>query len=123
MRTLTSLVAAALVCLSLAACNEESIAAGSLSPEAQKGANIIASSGCGTCHTIPGIENADGLVGPPLNHMAKRTYIAGVVRNSPEHMAQWVMDPQSIVPNTAMPNLGLSRKQANAVVAYLATLD
>ncbi len=87
------------------------------------GATLIGKFGCGACHTIPGIHGADGLVGPPLDHMGKRVYVAGVLRNTPDNMMAWLRDPQSVVPNNAMPDAGLNEQQARDIAAYLYTLD
>lgn len=75
---------------------------------ADRGAAIIASTGCGSCHSIPGIAGADGRVGPPLEHLAARIYIAGILRNTPDNLARWVRNPQKIVPGNVMPEMGLS---------------
>lgn len=88
-----------------------------------RGAALIGKFGCGACHTIPGIDGADGLVGPPLDHMGQRVYVAGVLRNTPDNMMTWLLDPQSIVPNNAMPDVGLDEQQARDVAAYLSTLQ
>ena len=89
---------------------------------ASRGVEVIHMKGCGGCHTIPGINDAHGLVGPPLFFFARRTYIAGEVANKPDNLVHWVMNPQSIEPHTAMPNLGLTEQQARDVAAYLYTL-
>lgn len=89
---------------------------------ASAGKRIIADRGCGKCHTIPGIPNANGLVGPPLNSMGRRSYIAGIFPNQPDNMVQWLMSPKSMKPKTAMPSVGLSEQQARDVAAYLYTL-
>jgi cytochrome c2 len=78
--------------------------------------------GCHTCHTIPGIEGADSLVGPPLDRIASRTYIAGVLTNSPDNMIRWLRDPHAVDQLTAMPNLGVSEEDARDIAAYLYTL-
>lgn len=88
----------------------------------QVGAQLIESYRCGVCHTIPGIRDADGLVGPPLTLFARRTYVGGEVPNTPPNLVRWIMDPSSIEPGTAMPTLGLSEQQARNVAAYLYTL-
>jgi cytochrome c oxidase assembly factor CtaG/cytochrome c2 len=88
-----------------------------------RGASEIVAVGCGTCHSIPGIANADGLVGPPLDHMGRRIFVAGMLRNTPDNMAVWLRDPQAIVPGNAMPDMGLSDRQARDITAYLYTLD
>jgi len=90
--------------------------------DAGRGARLIAQYGCGGCHIIPGINAADGLVGPPLNKMARRVYIAGLLRNSPNNLAAWIENPQAIVPGNAMPAMGINNEQARDIVAYLYTL-
>ena len=87
------------------------------------GAELIAREGCGLCHTIPGIANAEGRIGPPLEHIGSRSYIAGVLRNSPDNMVTWLRHPQKVVPGNAMPDMGLSETDARAITAYLDTLD
>jgi mono/diheme cytochrome c family protein len=90
--------------------------------DAARGAQLIGNTGCGACHTIPGIRGAHGLVGPPLLWFSRRTYIAGEVPNTPENLIRWVQSPKSIEPATAMPTAGLSEQQARDVAAYLYTL-
>ena len=87
------------------------------------GRALILANGCGTCHIIPGIDTAQGLVGPPLNHMARRRIIAGVMQNTPANMAQWLLAPQQVVPGNAMPDVGLTEAEALDVTAYLYTLE
>jgi cytochrome c2 len=88
----------------------------------EAGAVLISAKGCGGCHRIPGIGDADGLVGPPLDHMSRRTIIAGILRNTPSNMIAWLRAPQEIVPGNAMPDVGLSDDEARHVTAYLYTL-
>jgi cytochrome c1 len=89
---------------------------------ADRGKDAISTYGCGSCHTIPGIRTARGMVGPPLNFWSKRTYIAGEVPNTPNDLIRWIKVPQSIEPGTAMPNLGVSDASARDIAAYLYTL-
>lgn len=86
------------------------------------GRSVIANFKCGSCHTIPGIPGAQGVFGPPLTMMARRSYIAGNFPNSPDNLERWVMAPTAMKPKTAMPDLGLTRQQARNVTAYLETL-
>jgi cytochrome c2 len=79
--------------------------------------------GCGTCHVIPGVREADGTVGPPLIDFRRRGYIGGELTNTPQHLIEWIMDPHKIEPGTAMPNLGVSEQQARDITAYLYTLQ
>jgi cytochrome c len=89
---------------------------------AELGKQAIVAYGCGTCHVIPGIRVAQGLVGPPLTTFARRTYIAGEAPNTPERLVRWIQAPQSIEPGTAMPDLGVTEQQARNIAAYLYTL-
>ena len=69
-----------------------------------------------------GIAGARGLVGPPLNAMGLRGYIAGRMPNKPENMIHWIAHPHSVDPQTAMPETGISEDDARHVAAYLYTL-
>lgn len=89
---------------------------------AGRGAEVIGHYRCGACHSIPGIDNANGLVGPPLMWWSRRTFIAGELPNKPENLVHWIRSPQSIVPGNAMPDLGLSEEEARDAAAYLYTL-
>jgi putative membrane protein len=85
------------------------------------GAVAIRSYGCGSCHTIPGIRGANALVGPPLAGIGGRSYIAGVLTNSPDNLTRWIQHPQQVDPLTAMPDLGVSEADARDIASYLYT--
>jgi cytochrome c2 len=72
---------------------------------------------------IPGIAATPAPVGPPLEGMARRGFIGGVLPNTPANMQRWLLDPRAIDPRTAMPPLGLTQRDAADIAAYLATLD
>lgn len=78
--------------------------------------------GCGACHEIPGVDDARGLVGPPLGNIADRSYLAGQLPNTPDNMIRWVRAPQSIESGTAMPDLNVNERDARDIAAYLYTL-
>jgi cytochrome c len=78
--------------------------------------------GCVSCHTIPGVPLAHATVGPPLDHFADRTYIAGSLLNTTDNLLYWILTPQAVEPGTAMPNMGMTEQQARDMVAYLYTL-
>ncbi|CAB3728492.1 c-type cytochrome [Paraburkholderia rhynchosiae] len=84
-----------------------------------RGKALIARAGCGSCHTIEGVEGANSLVGPPLNGFRQRTYIGGVAANSATNLERWLMHRQEFSPRTAMPDLGLSADQARDIAGYL----
>lgn len=79
--------------------------------------------GCITCHTIPGVKGADGVVAPPLTAFSQRAYVAGNLVNTRENLARWIRDPQEVEPGTAMPDLGVSEADAANMAAYLHTLE
>jgi cytochrome c1 len=87
-----------------------------------RGRTALAGFGCGACHDIPGVVGAHGRVGPPLGGIAERTMIAGEAPNTPDNMIAWLRDPQSIEPNTAMPNLHVDDRTARDMAAYLYSL-
>ena len=90
--------------------------------DAQRGRQIIKKYGCNTCHTIAGVRGADGLVGPPLTGIAQRMYIGGVTTNTPQHMVAWIQNPKQFDSKTAMPNVGVSHRDAVDIASYLYTL-
>lgn len=87
-----------------------------------RGIALIRNYGCGSCHAVPGVADADGVVGPPLNQIGRRIYLAGLLRNTPDNMVVWLRKPQDIVPGNVMPDMGLSDRDAHDVAAYLYTL-
>ena len=87
--------------------------------DARRGATLIAEYGCGSCHVIPGIENAHAVTGPPLDGFRDRVYVAGLLVNDVDDLARWIRRPSSVNPGNAMPDVGLSEAEARDVVAYL----
>jgi cytochrome c len=84
-----------------------------------RGSDAIRRYGCQSCHSIPGIEGANALVGPPLTGIASRSYIAGVLVNNPDNMITWIRNPPAVDNKTAMPNMGVTEKDARDIAAYL----
>jgi cytochrome c len=83
------------------------------------GAAKIEQYGCGSCHTIPGVPGARAHVGPPLTAFNRRTYIAGKLANDPANLELWIMHPRSVRPDTAMPEMGVTKNDAADIAAYL----
>ncbi len=88
----------------------------------ERGRQALADYGCNTCHTIPGVVDADATVGPPLVDWADRRYIAGNLINEPENLIFWIRFPQEVEPGTAMPDMGVEEPVARDMSAYLYTL-
>ena len=89
---------------------------------ADAGKKSIERFGCGSCHRIPGISGADSLVGPSLERIASRVYIAGRLINEPNAMIAWIRDPRHLRSPTAMPVLGVGEQEGRDIAAYLYTL-
>lgn len=87
------------------------------------GQHLITQYQCGSCHAIPGVAAARGRLGPSLQAFGKRSYIAGRVPNSPDALAQWLVAPASLVPDTPMPSMGVSPEEARHMAAYLGQLE
>jgi len=87
--------------------------------DAVRGRVVVEQYGCGACHVIPGIRSARGRVGPKLEDFVHQMYIAGVLTNTPENLAQWLQHPRQVNPLTAMPDLAVTARDANDMVAYL----
>lgn len=96
--------------------------AGDDTGDAERGRHVLQQYACIACHEIPGIVGASVPVGPPLDHMALRSFIAGVIENTPRNMVRWLRMPQQFVPDGAMPNLGVSEQDARDMAAYLESL-
>lgn len=90
---------------------------------ADRGQRLLAQYQCGSCHTIPGVAAARGIQGPSLEAFGKRSYIAGRIPNRADALARWISAPQSLVPDTAMPNMGVSNADARDMAAYLGRLQ
>jgi cytochrome c1 len=114
------------VALVVAACSTPGGAVPGAAPtlgDPDRGARLISDYGCGSCHVVPGVAGARGLVGPPLTDFGRRSYIAGVLPNTAGNLQHWIVDPQGVVPGNAMPDLDVSTVDARDIAAYLLTLD
>lgn len=87
----------------------------------KRGELAIRKYGCYTCHTIPGIEGADAVVGPPLNRMGSRNYVRHLP-NTPENLIRWIRHPKQVFSQTPMPDTGVTEQDGRDIAAYLYTL-
>jgi cytochrome c oxidase subunit 2 len=77
---------------------------------------------CAACHTIRGTA-ASGAYAPDLTHLQSRRLIAaGLLTNTPDHVADWVAHAQELKPSALMPDTVLKPADAAALIAYLSTL-
>ena len=87
----------------------------------ERGKGLFAAYGCGGCHMVNGVPQAQGMVGPPLDTIAVRAMIGGRLANSPANLERWIEDPQGVSPGTAMPRLGVTPAQSRDLAAFLYT--
>jgi mono/diheme cytochrome c family protein len=87
--------------------------------DAERGRVAITQYACAACHMIPGITGSKVYVGRPLKDLAARKYIAGHLPNTQQNLVRWIRDPQQVDPQTAMPMLGVSERDALDISAYL----
>ena len=118
-----SAVAATLCALALAACGKEPAPLRVEGGDAKLGMRLMEQYHCGSCHAIPDVAAARGVIGPPLDYFGRRSYIAGAIPNLPEPLTQWLVNPPAMKPGTTMPNLGVSPGEARHMAAYLYTLQ
>jgi putative membrane protein len=88
----------------------------------RRGEAAIRRHGCGSCHAIPGIAGAGGLLGPPLDRIASRAYIAGRRTNTPQNLMAFVKHPHGVDGRIAMPEMGIPDRDVRDIAAYLYTL-
>jgi len=91
--------------------------------DAQRGREVLARYECGACHVIPGVPHAVGKVGPALDHYSRRSYVAGKFPNEPDTLVRWIIDAPSMAPQTAMPAIAVSERDARDMAAYLYEFD
>ena len=75
--------------------------------------------GCGSCHFVPGVLGANGTDAPSLLNWVDQMFIGDEVPNTPDNLIQWIVNPQQLVPDTTMPNLGVTRQDATDIASYL----
>jgi cytochrome c len=89
---------------------------------ARAGRHTIRKYGCYACHTIDGVAGARGLVGPPLDGIGDREFIAGELPNTPQNLMRWIQHPRQVEPHTVMPEMGVTDEDSRDIAAYLYTL-
>lgn len=103
----------------LISCDHEPLEFKQERADTRRGAIALHDYGCGACHRIPGVDGADGVVGPPLVNMGQRVYIGGEIPNTPENMVRWILAPQQLAPGSAMPDMQVTPADARSMTAYL----
>jgi cytochrome c2 len=114
------LVAGALALALLAGCQDKHTA-GSVQGDPERGRIALTQHACRACHMIPGVTGPETYVGRPLEDLAERRFIAGSLPNTQANLVRWIRNPQAIDPQTAMPALGVSERDALDMSAWLLT--
>jgi cytochrome c len=91
--------------------------------DAQQGLQVLKHYECNVCHVIPGVSGTRSYVGPPLDNYRHNVYVAGKFANTPDNLIAWIVNPPSLAPETAMPNVGVSTIEARDIAAYLYSLQ
>jgi len=112
-----SIIISSLVLFLTAACSSDS--ASGNRPGNQTASSLMIHYGCPTCHVLSGVPGAAGRVGPSLDNLAQRSYLAGTLQNSPDNLAIWIQHPQRIHPGAAMPEMGVTPADAKDIAAFL----
>ncbi|CAN7195923.1 c-type cytochrome [Massilia sp. LjRoot122] len=106
--------------LALAACSPKRPPVG-VQGDPERGKIAVTQYACQSCHLIPGVPGSKVYVGRPLSDMARRKLLAGALPADQAGLVRWIRDPQSVDPDTAMPNMGVSERDALDISAYLLT--
>ncbi|WP_312594099.1 c-type cytochrome [Comamonas terrigena] len=101
---------------------EISEAAPSRLGNAERGKRALYAYACVGCHTVAGTVQSNPQIGPPLDGMARRTRIAGVLDNTRDNMVHWLRETETVKPGTAMPAMNVGEQDAHDIAAYLSTL-
>ncbi|MGH7608128.1 MAG: c-type cytochrome, partial [Gemmatimonadales bacterium] len=90
---------------------------------AERGRRVFARSACIACHTVAGVPQARGTIGPDLTHVGGRSTIAaGLFPNRPEYLRPWIVNAPALKPGALMTPQALSDADLEALVAYLMSL-
>jgi len=86
-----------------------------------EGRSAFARHACVGCHTIRGVS--EGKLAPDLTHFGSRPrFAAGMYPVPPENVAAWIENPPALKPGVKMPALPLTKREIQALAAYLVTL-
>jgi cytochrome c2 len=103
----------------MAASQSEAVARALTGGDPARASLLVTRYGCGGCHTIPGLPAAEGKVGPPLGGLRQRVFIAGVLPNTADNLINWIVQPRTYSPGSAMPVTGISKAEARDIAAWL----
>jgi cytochrome c oxidase subunit II len=94
-------------------------------PELERGLAVFFEAGCAACHSFDGrIRSAgSGFAGPDLFDLRNRSTLGALtIENTPENLADWIIDPNAFKPGVRMPGHRLEYADLSALLAYLESL-
>jgi cytochrome c oxidase subunit 2 len=94
-------------------------------PFLARGRDLFVSSGCGACHRVRGLDQAEGTLGPDLTFVGQRISLAaGLLPNGVGALAGWIASAQHLKPGNAMPSFAeLEGEDLRALAAWLESLQ
>lgn len=115
-----------LLSLLLAGC---SLTAGSDQGDPARGERLFRSQACGACHTVSGLEGADGQLGPDLTHIGTEAASRVAGQDAETYLLTSLLFPNAFVAEGYSPNVmpldygqTLTLQQRRDLVAYLLSL-
>jgi|ETNmetMinimDraft_21_1059911.scaffolds.fasta_scaffold08212_2 cytochrome c oxidase subunit 2 len=89
------------------------------------GKDIFLNAGCAQCHVINGLVESDvDLIGPDLTHFSSRFMFAGSsMATQEDNLKKWLSNPPKVKPGSYMPNLDLTEKDIEYLIAFLMGLS
>jgi cytochrome c oxidase subunit 2 len=89
------------------------------------GRDAFVTYGCGSCHRVHGLEEADGDLGPDLTHVGSRTSLAaGRLGNTVGALGGWIASAQHLKPGSFMPSFEhLDGPTLRALSAWMESLE
>lgn len=78
------------------------------------GERLFTTKACIACHVLKGHAEAKGTMGPDLSKIFKAK-----PPRDPKAVSSFIQDPWAERPGVAMPSLGLSKEEADALTTYL----
>ena len=90
-------------------------------PNLARGKQLMSEYACVSCHVIPGFD-VGGSLGPSMEGWGKKETIVQKFPNTPANLAQWIINPQSLDPETTMPPSGMADGDARDAAAFLLSL-
>jgi mono/diheme cytochrome c family protein len=85
----------------------------------ESGKKLISEIGCLACHGVEGLEEESKKVGAYAGPYLSAT---GSKIKNPSFLVTWLMEPSHFSPETIMPSMRLTKKEANDITAYLMSL-